>query len=177
MIGMIVTTATLMQQITWVDGLILGAIGLSTMVGLWRGFIREAFSLITWATAIFLGLVYCTKLSQYFFLQIQIPALRILVCFVLIFFSILISGTLISKVFVTFVQRVGFGSLDRVIGLVFGSVRGVLIVGLLITAANTLHLNRAVAWHQSLLVPKFASMIEWVHHSILPLVGGAVQPA
>lgn len=158
--------------VTWADAMLLGVIGLSVIIGLWRGFVREALSLLTWGAAILFALLYCHPLSQTLFAQIQAPAMRILAGFATIFFSILIVGSILSRVIASMVKKAGLNGADRIIGIVFGAVRGVLVALLIIVAANLVHLNQEPAWQQSVLVPKLAGMVEWLHDSIPSLVGG-----
>lgn len=166
------TTNSIVTSVTWADLVILGVILLSIIIGLWRGFVREALSLVTWGAAILFALLYCTEVSQYLYDDIQAPAMRILAGFATIFFSVIIVGTILSKIFSGIIKKTGLSGADRVIGIAFGALRGVLVVALLIAVANLIHLNREPAWEQSVLVPKFAAMVDWLHNSIPPLLNG-----
>ena len=50
----------------WVDYAILAIIGLSTVISLVRGFVKEAISLIVWITAFFVASHYYPYLAPFF---------------------------------------------------------------------------------------------------------------
>lgn len=156
--------------LTWADAVILAIMFLSIVIGLWRGFVREALSLVTWGASLLLAFIYCTHVAHYCFQRIDTPALRILAGFVLIFFVGLIAGTLCSKLIAGIIQRGGLSGIDRMIGLIFGVLRGVLIVALLITVVKLMHLNQEPGWQHSVLVPQFVAMVEWLQHLLPKLI-------
>jgi membrane protein required for colicin V production len=61
-----------------------------------------------------------------------------------------------------FTRSIGLGTVDRVIGLLFGIVRGIVLVGLLIIGAELLHLNHEVWWSRSKLVPYGETAGDWL---------------
>ncbi len=54
------------------------------------------------------------------------------------------------------------GPLDRVIGLLFGIVRGMVLMGLMIIGAELLHLNQEAWWGRSKLVPYGETVGDWL---------------
>ena len=59
-------------------------------------------------------------------------------------------------------SSIGLGPLDRVIGLLFGVVRGVVLVGLMVICAELLHLNHEEWWNRSKLVPYGETAGDWL---------------
>ena len=163
-------TVTTSHFLSWPDWLILGVLGLSIVVGLWRGFVRETLSLMTWIMALVLALFYCTYVAQNFLHDISAPSLRIMAAFAIIFLAVFIVGTIMSKLLSGLIHKSGLGGADRLIGLCFGVLRGVLVIAVILVLADTAHLSETAAWQQSILVPKFAGVVEWMHHSIPPLL-------
>ena len=47
----------LLKQLNWVDYIILGSILLSILLGLFRGVVREIFSLLSWIISVSLAVV------------------------------------------------------------------------------------------------------------------------
>jgi len=160
------TSTVFIGGFSWADWLIVTVISLSILIGMWRGFIREALSLVTWGAAIFFALLYCTALSHILFQQIQTPAMRILAAFATIFFSILIIGTIFSKIISSIVKKSGLSHTDRAIGFIFGALRGILMIILLISFGHLIHLDQSTAWQNSILAPKFSQVVEWLHHQL-----------
>ena len=68
---------------TPVDGLIVAVIGLSAVVSLWRGFVKEAISLLSWIAAFAVAIAMTPQLSQLLAETISTAALRMLLAFLL----------------------------------------------------------------------------------------------
>jgi membrane protein required for colicin V production len=61
-----------------------------------------------------------------------------------------------------FTRSLGLGPMDRIMGLLFGIVRGLVLVGLLIIGGELLHMNNEEWWHQSKLVPYGEHVGDWL---------------
>ena len=116
------------------DIVIAGVIALSAVFGLMRGLIREVVSLAVWITAAlgsmaFAGVVADTALKS---LDLGRPA-RVAIGFALVFIGVVIAGALVQRVLAGLVKSSGLDGTDRMLGLVFGGLRGavVVIIGLL----------------------------------------------
>jgi len=119
------------------DWVIVIVVSISMLVGFIRGFLEEALSLIAWILALWLARTYCVEagdfLHQYF--TIPAPLFRVAAGFTAIFISLLLIFGLVSwllaKIFVRGSANIG----DRILGLVFGAVRGsAIIVALLVVS-------------------------------------------
>jgi membrane protein required for colicin V production len=75
---------------------------------------------------------------------------------------VLLIGWVVGLVLSYFTRSIGLGMVDRVIGLLFGIVRGVVLVGLLIIGAELLHLDHEEWWHRSKLVPYGETAGDWL---------------
>ena len=51
-------------MLTWADWGIIAIMSVSIAIGIWRGFIRESFSLVTWGAAITMGVLGCSTLAE-----------------------------------------------------------------------------------------------------------------
>ena len=54
------------------------------------------------------------------------------------------------------------GPLDRFIGLLFGIVRGMVLMGLMIIGGELLHMNQDSWWNRSKLVPYGEAVGDWL---------------
>jgi len=61
-----------------------------------------------------------------------------------------------------FMHSVGLGVMDRGMGLLFGLMRGAVLVGLMIIAGELLHLNHEEWWNRSKLVPYGETLGDWL---------------
>lgn len=156
-----------LKALNWVDLVILGIILFSTLVSFIRGFIREALSLTIWVVALYLAYVYSGWVAKQYLGGIEQQNIRIVVAFLLIFFAVLIVGSVINYIFSRLVQSTGLSGTDRVLGVGFGAARGVLLVAVLILVAEMTVVPNNKAWKESQFIPQFQGLTQWLR-SVLP---------
>lgn len=145
----------------WFDFTIIGIIALSSIISLVRGFVKEAISLVIWITAFFISKTFHPQLAQ-LLTQIEDPMLRNASAIGILFVGTLIVGALINYIISQLVKATGLGGTDRALGVVFGALRGVLIVSALLFFIDTFTTFAESQWWQaSVLVPEFGIIIEW----------------
>lgn len=150
------------MDLIWVDYLILGLIGVSALLGLLHGLVREVFSLLIWGAAIFLGMRHAGDVSDVFDPLIVVPSARLIAAFAAIFVAVLIAGGLLRFLLGKLVVSTGLGGTDRLAGLIFGVARGALLVAVLAWIAESTPLSRDPWWRESKLIPTFQSMADWI---------------
>lgn len=147
----------------WADWSIVAILGLSTLISLVRGFIREALSLVIWALAFIGATVFHQELAPLLSNLIETPSLRALTAWVVLFFGILMLGSLVSFLLGQLVKSTGLTGTDRLLGSVFGALRGfILVMAILIILPGILPVTQDSWWQQSLLIPYFLQCEEWV---------------
>ncbi|NMH61279.1 CvpA family protein [Alteromonas ponticola] len=145
----------------WVDFSILGIIAVSTLISLMRGFVKEAISLVVWFAALFIASQFYADLAVYF-TRIDDQILRNGAAIAVLFITTLILGGLVNVALGQLVQMSGLTGTDRALGLVFGALRGVLIISALLFFLDTFTpAAESQGWGQSLLIPEFTVIIEW----------------
>jgi membrane protein required for colicin V production len=155
-----------MPLLTWVDGCLIGLIGLSGLIGLVRGLIREVFSLAAWGAAVWVGLRYDHEVAGYLETAIPLPSARLAVAFALLFIATLAVAGLAAVLLSKLVQHTGLSGVDRLAGLVFGTARGVLVVAVLVLLAGATPLPEDSWWKESKLIPPFQSLSLWLRDQI-----------
>ncbi|CAK9885467.1 MAG: Colicin V production protein [Candidatus Erwinia impunctatus] len=145
----------------WIDYAIIAIIGFSALVSLIRGFVREALSLVTWGCAFFVASHYYAFLAVWF-TGFDEEVVRNGIAIAVLFIATLLVGAIVNYVIGTLVEKTGLSGTDRVLGICFGALRGVLIVAALLFFLDTFTgLSKSEVWQQSRLVPQFSYIISW----------------
>jgi len=148
--------------LTGADVLILVVLVGSTLIGLLRGFVREAVSLVFWVAAIWAAWKFGPLVVPHLGGLLADPSVAPWVGRLTVLILVLLVGWVIGMLLSLFTGSIGLGVLDRVIGLLFGIVRGMVLVGLLVIGAELLHLNHEEWWNRSKLVPYGETAGDWL---------------
>jgi membrane protein required for colicin V production len=141
-------------MLTAFDYAVLLVIGLSALRGAWRGFVSEVFGLIGWIAAFFIACRFVGLVVPY------IPAnwpggtlTQWVIAFALLVIGVVLVAGVANALLSRIAQASGLGGVDRSLGLLFGLVRGVLLVLLLVAAAGLTELPKQDFWRDALLRP------------------------
>ena len=110
------------------DLLLMGIIVLSGTVALFRGFIQEALSLVLWVFAFLASMFLAEYLDPYISEYIVNPELRRMISLLAVFVIIIFTGGFAIKMLRSLIHWSGMGGLDRVLGALFGCVRGLILI-------------------------------------------------
>jgi membrane protein required for colicin V production len=119
--------------LNFVDIVVLAVIALSTLLALGRGFVKEMLSIFGWigaAIGTLLIFFYVPQIREFFAKQITEPVLADIACAVAIFVVLLIVLGFFNHAIASRVHASSLGPLDKSLGLVFGLVRGIVLVAL-----------------------------------------------
>lgn len=142
----------------WADIIILSIIGISVIIGLLRGFVREVLSLVAWVAAFWIAFAFTQRASGLLTEHVSIPTARYVIAFVCLLLLALLAIGLINHFIGKLISRGGLGGTDRMLGLVFGVVRGVAIVGILVFLAGLTPVPQDPWWRESVLLGHFESL-------------------
>ncbi len=154
------------------DFIIIGIVALSVIISLLRGFIREALSLATWIIAAYLAYTLSSSTGLLLSDYISSAATRSGVAFVGIFLAIIIVGAIVNFFIGRLISVSGLGLVDRLLGVVFGVLRGVLMIALVILMFQASSLTERQWWRHSQLIP----VIEPISHQMQELFPKDVEP-
>ncbi len=146
----------------WVDLSILAIIGVSVTISVWRGFTKEAFSLIGWVIAAWVGLAFADNIQSLLSSQIDSLSLRLVVAFAILFVSTLLLAAIANHLATQLIQSTGLGGTDRVVGIIFGVLRGCFVVAVMVMVAGLTPLPTEKWWQASTLLPIFQDMALWL---------------
>jgi len=150
-----------MESLNVFDWILIAIIVISSVFGLLRGFVKELLSLASWVAAFFVARLFSFKLSNFMIDWIDQPQFRVIAAFVILFAITLVVGALINNVFSRLVSATGLTSTDRLFGMVFGIVRGGLLVIVLVSLLSLTPVSNDQWWQNSLIIPHFVLVDEW----------------
>ncbi|MAT50798.1 MAG: colicin V production CvpA [Porticoccaceae bacterium] len=146
----------------WADWTILAILGLSVLIGLIRGLVREALSLLVWVLAFFAATLFYAQGATWFDGLMETPSLRYISAWLVIFVGVLIVGSLVNYVIGYLVETTGLSGTDRLLGMVFGALRGIVVVmALVILVPGVLPVSEDQWWQDSKLIPYFMRFEDW----------------
>lgn len=145
-----------------IDFIILFVLLISLLISVFRGFVKESISLGTWFAAAYIGLTFANKLASLMPASIAQPSLRIGISFAILFIVTMIIGTALKFLLGRFVDKTGLSSTDRAVGALFGLLRGVLIICIIIIIAELTPITQDSWWQSSVLIPHFAKLVAWL---------------
>jgi membrane protein required for colicin V production len=138
-----------MQTFSAVDWILLAVLGLSLLLGMWRGIIQEVLSLAGWVAAFYVSQMFAPQAAAWLPMEGSSQMLRYAAGFVVVFVAVLIGTALVSWVIKKLVSAVGLGPLDRLLGSLFGLMRGVVILLAVTVFVGMTPMRETEAWKQA----------------------------
>lgn len=157
-----------MTGLIWADYVVLGLVGLSVLVSLWRGFLTEAVSLITWAAAFVAAYLLMDEVAGLLADYVPVPSVRVVLAFGGIFVATLFAGGLVNILLNLMLRKTGLTTTDRFLGLFFGLFRGAAIVVALVMLAGLTPLPQDPWWQESILLGHAEHLAHWFTERLPP---------
>jgi len=141
--------------VTPFDLVILGVILLSTLFAFVRGFVRESIALVSWIVGFAAALAFAPTVGGWIPEIPGYPAVRYIIAFASIVIVALVAGALIAGPIAGISHAAVLGFVDRLLGSIFGVLRGVLLIVAFVLVAGLTALPRADWWQNAALAPPF----------------------
>lgn len=141
------------------DFVVFFVIGISVVVSVFRGLVKEVLSLLAWLLAFWVAKSYSVDLVSLLPDTIPTESLRFLAAFLILFFATLLIFTLLGIALSQVVAVVGLGWLDRILGGCFGLIRGVFVACLMVMLAGLTSLPQQPAWQSALLSAPLEALV------------------
>jgi membrane protein required for colicin V production len=139
---------------TPVDYILAAAVLLSVLFGVVRGFLRESVALLGWLVGLWLAWRYARLLEPYLGGALSGTDLQAWVARAIVLIAVVIASWILGSMLSWLVQRSGLTlGMDRLLGGVFGLVRGVVIVGFCVMLGQAAQLQSEPWWRKSVLMP------------------------
>jgi len=136
----------------WADYLIIGIIVISALISLVRGFVREVVSIAVWVSAFWLAIVFARPFANLLARYIESAMWQVVIAFAVIFIGTLLLGALVGFLGGLLVGKTGLSGTDRLIGIIFGAARGLVLSALLILALGLTRMPEESWWRQSIMI-------------------------
>lgn len=145
-----------------VDILVLVIIGISCLLGLVRGLVKEALSLAFWIGAVVVGVMFSMQAGEWLarYISISNPSLQKAVGFLAIFIVVVFAGGLVSNLMSRLFSVAGLGAADRALGGLFGFIRGVVIVAILVMMTMPLSFTQQY-YQESVSLPYLMAVVAY----------------
>ena len=135
-----------MAALDWVVVALLAA---SVLLGLWRGLVYEVLSVLNWLAAFLLAQWLAPKVAAMLPLSRASESLQYAAGFAVVFVGALFAGGLLAWLASKLVVAVGLRPVDRVLGGMFGVVRGIVAVLALAVVVQLTGLRSGLWWTES----------------------------
>jgi membrane protein required for colicin V production len=152
------------------DYAVLTIIGLSIIFSVMRGMVREVLAILGWVAAFYVGRTYTNQLLPMMPTDIPSESLRILAAFLVLFLATLLLASLLAIALSAIFKKIGLGWLNRLLGAVFGVLRGLLIVCVVVFLAGLTDAPKDSRWKNAMFSAPIealvVSMLPWIPESI-----------
>lgn len=149
---------------TGFDYAVLAIIGLSVLLSVMRGLLKEILALVGWVVSFIVARNFTAQIMPLLPEEIPTEQLKTLAAFLILFLATLLVCSLLKIVLVQIVRSLGLGPYDRILGGLFGLFRGMLIVTILVMLAGFTHLPKDVRWRDAM----FSAPLEALVAKLLP---------
>ena len=139
---------------TWFDFGVFMVLGVSVVISLFHGLVREMISLGGWVGGFVLATLFGGRIAG-LMPQSLSPTLAALVGFLLVFIVVLAISWIVGQVLSSAVRASGLAPADRALGAIFGLARGFIIVLVVVLVSGLTPLPRETFWRDAVLSGPF----------------------
>jgi membrane protein required for colicin V production len=148
------------------DYTVLLIIGISIVVSMMRGAVREVLAIVGWLAAIYVAKTYAMQLLPLLPPDIPTESLKILAAHVIVFFGVLVVASLLTIALSSLIKKIGLNWVNRFLGAFFGFARGLMIVCVLVFLAGLTSFPKDARWTNAMFSPPLEALVK----SALPLL-------
>ena len=127
------------MMLTAMDIVVLILIGGGAVMGVMRGFVMEVLSLFAWAAAIFALKLLHGPVASLLVHLVKSPSGAAVLSFALVFGAVFFGGKMVAASLGQRTKKSVLGSVDRLLGLGFGALKGLLIATVLFLGVNLVY--------------------------------------
>ncbi len=141
----------------------------SGVLGYVRGFVREAIALLSWLVGLWLAWHYAHLIFPWLGGALAEPGVRDWTARAILLFLVLLVGAGIGSLTTYYLRRAtGLAVTDRLIGALFGLLRGAVVIGLLVLAGRAVDLDLEPWWDRTRSMPVAEAIGNWLERYAEP---------
>ena len=159
---------------TILDYAVLAVIGVSVLISVFRGALREVMAIASWVGSAWLAAYFAAGVAALLPNQLSNPGLRLAAAFVAILLVALLLFALATAALAQLLRRSGLTGSDRALGALFGVVRGVAILVCLTLVAGLTRLPREAAWRDAASRPVLEALALGVRDYLPPALAARI---
>lgn len=144
---------------TLFDYAVLAVVGLSLLLGMWRGLVSEMLALAAWVMAFFAARATATEVGAVFADVLKDATVQYVVGFAAVFLGMLVIFAVLRLALRGLLAAAGLGLLDRVLGAAFGAARGLLAVLALVLLGGLTRLPQEPWWRDGWTAPALETAV------------------
>jgi len=133
------------------DYVVIGIVVASLLLGVWRGVVGELVALAAWVLAFFAAIEFGAEVGAAVFTGIADKAMRALAGCAVIFIGVLVVMALVRLAASGLIKALGLSVSDRLLGLIFGVLRGLLIALVLVAVGGLTSAPKQDWWQEAML--------------------------
>jgi len=149
-----------------IDWVILAVLAVSSLISLKRGFVKVALSLASWIAAFIIARLFSGNLATLLAGVVETNSVRWILAFVILFAGTVTIGAMINHLLVEMVRMTGLGGTDRVFGMVFGLIRGLVVLVAIVYGLQFTLVPQDAWWQDSVFIPHLTTLADWARKTL-----------
>ncbi|MCD8521007.1 MAG: CvpA family protein [Saccharospirillaceae bacterium] len=149
-----------------IDWVILAVLAVSSLISLKRGFVKEALSLASWIAAFIIARLFSGNLATLLAGVVETNSVRWILAFVILFAGTVTIGAMVNHLLVEMVRMTGLGGTDRVFGMVFGLIRGLVVLVAIVYGLQFTLVPQDAWWQDSVFIPHLTTLADWARKTL-----------
>jgi membrane protein required for colicin V production len=156
--------------VTGFDFVLLAILAISVVLGLLRGLLKEVLSLVAYASAFLAAIWWGPTISDWSAQWISQPFVSMALAYLGVFIAVLLSIGFVNMVLSALLSKTGLTPADHGLGAMFGLLRGVLFILILVILAGYTPLPEEPWWKNAMFSKQVVGVVQQIKLRLPPPV-------
>lgn len=141
------------------DYVVLAILLISAAVGAWRGLVGEILSILAWVVALIAAWMFGGEVGAALYGGIHDGAVRLVAGFATVILLVLVVVALLKLLMRGVLKAIGLSLTDRMLGVMFGLLRGLAIVIVIVLIGGLTSAPKQPWWREARLSPPLETIV------------------